>query len=79
MFKNVKDGLNLYKKELGEYIKRVEELKKQYGDLQVMGWDEQDYQYVMGHSQQLRAMERVLGLSEEEIKQIEKEVESSIK
>lgn len=80
MFKNIADGLEVYKKECYEYFKKLKEYKKIYGadSHPMLTWDDVHYNWISENSAKLQGMERVLGLSEEEVKQIEEEIKSSL-
>jgi hypothetical protein len=67
-----------YKEEIRLYQIWIKKMKSQYGDLSVMAWDEPDYQEVLQRNYGLKLVEKVLGLSKEEVEKIEKEVEREL-
>ena len=81
MFNTIEEALVVYKKELREYLKKIEELKtnKYGGNEDVLGcWDEVDCNYAVNGTNALKTVERVLGLSQGEVERIETEVKSSL-
>lgn len=80
MFETIEKGLMVFKKEFRDYLKTLEGLKRKYGNEDVFGcWGGADFNYVIRTSAAITAMERILGLSKKEAKQIEEEIKSSLK
>ena len=80
MFKKIEKGLEVYKKAVHQYFGRLEEIKKKYGNEDAFRlWDEVDYSWAVSNSLVLRGMERVLGLSEKQVKQIAEEIKAYFK
>jgi hypothetical protein len=81
MFTTIAQGIEIYKEELRKYIKWTEGKKKNYGpDSHPMkNWNKEDYDKIEDWNHQLIAMEKVLGLTEEEVGHIYTECECGIK
>jgi len=87
MVKAVEEALENYKKEFREYLEKTDKLKKEYARFNSIQLEEvsafrhfgnEDYEYVTRISSELEAMERMLGLLKEEIKDIEKEIKKGL-
>jgi len=79
MFKTIEEAIAEYRKMLKEYILNMDKMKATYRNNDVLGWGRQDYEYVMGWSATFKALEKALGFTEKETKDIEDEVSEEIK
>jgi len=68
------EPLENYKTEIRVYNVWVKKMKETYGDLGFMSWDEHDYQDALQNNYALKMVERVLELTEDEVKIIWDEI-----
>jgi len=71
----IQQALELYKKELIEYAEWTNKMKKIYGEESnpMELWDTIDYNRIMSWNEVIQSIERILGLTEEEISKYCKE------
>lgn len=72
MFATTAQGLEVYKEELKKYVEWTEGRKKLYGRTShpMESWKNDDYNKITAWNRELVGMERVLGLSKEEVARI---------
>lgn len=68
------EPLENYKTEIRVYNVWVKKMKETYGDLGFMSWDEQDYQEALQKNHAFKMVDRVLGLTEDEVNKIWEEI-----
>ncbi len=74
MITSVAQGVKNYRAELRAYARWVNKKKKEYGNENPLsGWGGSDWRRINGWNDELRAMEKVLGLTAQEAKSIEVE------
>jgi hypothetical protein len=74
--RTLKESLIAYKAELKKYKKWTDEMKKIYGETSspLESWSNQDYHRIEEWDSRVRLVEKILGLTKDEVKKYCKEV-----
>ena len=68
MFKKINEVVSEYRKELVEYVTKLEKLKKDYGTENCLTWSKEDWDWVNKMSVCFEKIEKILGFTAIEIK-----------